>query len=110
MTGRDKHRFDEFFQRRRWKKEYWSEYHATMHRCGSYDDGYYCTLTTEEHLALWKRNHRQTSIFTRKNWDDLNVDKSANCISGGHKKCKGKMRNLGEGPKRIPCGCECHQK
>jgi hypothetical protein len=60
MTGRDKHRFDEFFQRRRWKKEYWSEYHATMHRCGSYDDGYYCTLTTEEHLALWKRNHRQT--------------------------------------------------
>jgi hypothetical protein len=51
-----------------------------------------------------------TSIFTRKNWDDLNVDKSANCISGGHKKCKGKMRNLGEGPKRIPCGCECHQK
>jgi hypothetical protein len=56
--NRNKLRFEQRLHRRKWNREYWSKYHASMWQYG--DNGYRRLLTTEEHLAFWERHHRET--------------------------------------------------
>jgi hypothetical protein len=51
--NRNKLRFEHRLHRRRWEKEYWSQYHASMWQGRR-------VLTTEEHLDFWNRHHRET--------------------------------------------------
>lgn len=61
---RNKRRFERRFHWERWNIAWWGEFRSMyLGHCGSYEDGYYCEHTPNEHELMRKRADRAATQF-----------------------------------------------